>query len=72
MEVPIGPGDGAPSGIEPDKVRRKPRRATRPGTETAVILGSTSDDEDPSHQATGAEKVGPNDERLKRDVPPHW
>ena len=49
---------------------RVPRRATRVGTETSVLLGSTLDDVD-SAGVDAASSDG-NDQRLLRDVPPHW
>lgn len=52
---------------EPDEPtagrRRGPRRAVRRGTEQETVWGATADDEG-GH--------GSNDERLRRDVPPHW
>jgi hypothetical protein len=69
-------GQGVDRGQHPDSVggKRKPRRVIRLGTETSVVLGSTLDDADedallPNSVST---KGGANDERLKRDVPPHW
>jgi hypothetical protein len=43
--------------------RRGPRRAVRRGTERETVWGATTDDEG-EHDS--------NDERLRRDVPPHW
>ena len=51
--------------------RRAPRRAVRPGSgepDPAVALRS-DDDSDVGWQAVGDES---NDDRLRRDVPPHW
>lgn len=52
---------------EPDEPaagrRRGPRRAVRRGTERETVWGATTDDEG-GHDS--------NDERLRRDVPPHW
>lgn len=57
--------DPAPQDHRPDEaaVRRRPRRAVRRGTERETVWGATSDDE-AAHDS--------NDERLRRDVPPHW
>ncbi|TWH30943.1 hypothetical protein [Isoptericola variabilis] len=60
------PVDGASSPARPDasgRRRRGPRRAVRRGTEREPVLG-VSADERGGH--------GSNDERLERDVPPHW
>ncbi|MCK0118123.1 hypothetical protein MWU57_13880 [Isoptericola sp. S6320L] len=43
--------------------RRGPRRAVRRGSERETVWGATTDDEG-GHDS--------NDERLRRDVPPHW
>lgn len=43
--------------------RRGPRRAVRRGTEREAVPG-VSEDERGGHDS--------NDERLRRDVPPHW
>ena len=56
----------------PAEVKR-PRRAIRVGRETSVVLGSSADDLEPPAVADhGAAASNSNDERLKRDVPPHW
>ena len=48
----------------PDQpARRKHRRVVREGTEREQVAGVT-EDERGGH--------GDNDERLMRDVPPHW
>lgn len=62
------PGD-AVSPAEPDRPgapaarRRGPRRAVRRGSERETVWGVTADDEG-GHDS--------NDDRLRRDVPPHW
>ncbi|PFG44272.1 hypothetical protein ATJ88_2993 [Isoptericola jiangsuensis] len=43
--------------------RRRSRRVVRQGTETQTVWGVTGDD------AGGHDD---NDDRLRRDVPPHW
>jgi hypothetical protein len=43
--------------------RRGPRRAVRRGTEREAVLGVPEDERG---------SYGSNDERLRRDVPPHW
>ncbi len=43
--------------------RRGPRRAVRRGTEREDVPGPSADERG-GHE--------PNDERLRRDVPPHW
>lgn len=45
------------------RTRRGPRRAVRRGTEREQISGVPRDERG-GH--------GDNDERLRRDVPPHW
>ena len=52
-----GQSDGA------DVPRRRHRRVVRRGSEREDVAGVT-DDERGGH--------GDNDERLQRDVPPHW
>ena len=59
--------EGAPG--EVDGGRRGRRRVVRPGTERETVLGSTSDDVDSEAAERGDDS---NDERLRRDVPPHW
>jgi hypothetical protein len=58
--------------------RRGPRRAVRRGTERETVPGVSSD-ERPAGWGEGADggtapdaEHGSNDERLRRDVPPHW
>lgn len=64
--------------MEPDgaKERRRPRRAVRPGNEREAVPGVSADE-----QASGWSEARPdgatgdhgtNDERLLREVPPHW
>jgi len=59
-----------PSGADPDEPtpsptapRRRRRRVVRQGTERETVMGQTSDDRG-GHDD--------NDDRLLRDVPPHW
>ncbi|QFU99357.1 hypothetical protein KDY119_02886 [Luteimicrobium xylanilyticum] len=66
------PPDATPSGATDDGSqgrRSARRRVVRPGTERETVLGSTSDDVDPDSAEPGGDA---NDERLRRDVPPHW
>ncbi|MFE6971120.1 hypothetical protein [Isoptericola sp. NPDC057653] len=60
----------APSGADPDETtpsapapRRRRRRVVRQGTERETVMGQTADDRG-GHDD--------NDDRLLRDVPPHW
>ena len=66
-------GDGAhaetPCGDQA-RVRPKVRRARRPGTELPGDWEWVGRDERASEQAPAA--TGPNDERLRREKPPHW
>jgi hypothetical protein len=59
-DVPDVPDD--PTGTRVERPRR-PRRAVRRGAERETVWGATADDQD-DH--------GSNDDRLRRDVPPHW
>jgi hypothetical protein len=60
-QTPQVPDGGSPAERAPR--RRGPRRAVRRGTEREALPG-VSPDERGGHE--------PNDERLERDVPPHW
>ncbi|MFC8597881.1 hypothetical protein [Isoptericola sp. NPDC057191] len=47
--------------------RRRPRRrVVRQGTERETVMGQTADDR------AGHDDKDDNDDRLLRDVPPHW
>lgn len=65
------------SGEQSPGRRRGPRRAVRQGTERETVAGVSADElpdgwgEAGSGDRSGAE-FGSNDERLRRDVPPHW
>ncbi len=59
-EVPDG---ATPAAEERAPRRRRPRRVVRRGTEREAVLGVTADERG-GHE--------PNDDRLRRDVPPHW
>ena len=54
---------------------RRPRRAVRRGTETTSVPGASADErpagwgDDAAHPDAAA---GANDDRLLRDVPPHY
>ena len=62
------------SGTGPSRLRarRKGRRVVRPGVGgDPVVPGPSSDDSDVGwHEGSGANDS--NDDRLRRDVPPHW
>ena len=48
---------------------RRVKLTPAPGTDLEPVVG----DEDPDAAgATDAAATGPNDERLKRDIPPHY
>lgn len=53
-----------------DRGLRRHRRAVRLGAEREVVEGPSADE----HQAAWGEdqSSGSNDDRLRRDVPPHW
>ncbi|MFI2103131.1 hypothetical protein ACH436_07555 [Isoptericola sp. NPDC019693] len=57
-----GPEPGAPTDDATPRKRAR-RRVVRQGTERETVLGETADDRG-GHDD--------NDERLRRDVPPHW
>ncbi|MCA5892956.1 hypothetical protein LEP48_06255 [Isoptericola sp. NEAU-Y5] len=58
------PSDAGTAATTPVGARRRgPRRAVRKGTERESVPG-VARDERGGH--------GSNDERLRRDVPPHW
>ncbi|MFD6136199.1 hypothetical protein [Isoptericola sp. NPDC060257] len=60
--APAGPASGTPTG-EPTPRKRARRRVVRQGTERETVPGETADDRG-GHDD--------NDDRLLRDVPPHW
>jgi len=68
------PGGDQPSGAPAgrSRARRKGRRVVRPGVGgEPVVPGPSSDDSDIGwHEGSGANDS--NDDRLRRDVPPHW
>ncbi|GAA1988601.1 hypothetical protein GCM10009718_27710 [Isoptericola halotolerans] len=61
-ETPAVP-EGTPADAPRPPQRKAPRRAVRRGAEKETVWGVTADD-DGGHDS--------NDERLRRDVPPHW
>ena len=61
---PVEPSISDPSSLRP----RRPRRAVRPGREEPVH-SPTSDDAD---LGWGDAPVPDDDDRLRREVPPHW
>jgi len=58
-----GERDRDPAAPPSPAPRRRPRRAVRRGTEREDVPGVAADERG-GHD--------PNDERLRRDVPPHW
>ncbi|PPG23277.1 hypothetical protein [Rathayibacter toxicus] len=64
--------DSAPAGADrPLRRSRGGRRVTlppKPGTDSSPYNGLVSDQEAPSAHAD----TGPNDVRLREDVPPHY
>ena len=50
--------------------KRRAKLTPAPGT-TGEPVPADVNAEAPADEASGAEK-GPNDERMRRDVPPHW
>jgi len=50
--------------------KRRAKLTPAPGT-TGEPVPADVNTEAPADEASGAEK-GPNDERMRRDVPPHW
>ena len=50
--------------------RRKHRRVVRPGVGDPVIPARSADDSDVGWHEKAGDST--NDERLRRDVPPHW
>jgi len=51
---------------------RRVRLTPAPGTDPSPDLPRPSTEEATQAPAAGAEASGPNDERLLRDVPPHY
>ena len=62
-ETPRRPGPAAEPVTAEPAPRRRHRRVVRAGTETTDVSG-VAQDERGGH--------GENDERLLRDLPPHW
>ncbi|MCR2791641.1 hypothetical protein NQ156_01025 [Microbacterium sp. zg.Y625] len=50
---------------------RRAKLTPAPGT-SAEPVPADGDGPDPAPPATGAAASGPNDEQLRRDVPPHY
>lgn len=56
-----------------DPIPRRPRRAVRPGTERDGVEGPSSDETAEGWNEGGSDARGEsNDDRLRRDVPPHY
>lgn len=71
-----GTGSGGDPGGSARTRRRGARRVVRAGNEREVVLGVSADERadgwgDAPADGAGGEQ-GSNDERLLRDVPPHW
>ncbi len=49
---------------------RRVRLTPAPGTSAEPVAGDES--ADPGRAAASAASTGPNDERLRQDVPPHY
>ncbi|WP_435298456.1 hypothetical protein [Timonella sp. A28] len=54
----------------PQGKKRTHRRVVRQGTEREAIFGVSTDEKDDAQSNTSTDNG--NDERLLRDVPPHW
>ncbi|RYV50392.1 hypothetical protein [Pengzhenrongella frigida] len=63
------PPDPATPTDAPGPGRRKRRRVVRPGVGDATPGQSTDDTDVGWHESSGDSS---NDDRLRRDVPPHW
>jgi hypothetical protein len=50
---------------------RRARLTPAPGTSAEPVPADEVPDEDVADEASGASE-GPNDARMRRDVPPHW
>lgn len=68
------PDEGASFEQTAAPVRKKHRRVVRKGKEREVIFGVTNDEIELTNRpsSTGPRDPNSNDERLLRDVPPHW
>ena len=73
-ETAAEPGPAPGAAAEPNAGtgrRRKRRRVVRPGVGgDPVIPARSADDSDVGWHQTAGDST--NDERLRRDVPPHW
>ncbi|WP_265522613.1 hypothetical protein [Oerskovia flava] len=67
---PSEPGRAAGSGRR--EIPRRPRRVVRRGTETSAVDGASGDERGTWGESGPVDGSGANDERLRRDVPPHW
>lgn len=72
MRAPDSGHNGVVDPVDPSRARR-PRRVVRLGAEQAAV-GGMSSDETPQGwgDGTGEDTSDSNDERLRRDVPPHY
>lgn len=72
----MSPGESTGSGDERQRVvrvpgRRRAKLTPAPGT-TSEPAPTDEDETDASAEASGSRPSGPNDDRLRRDVPPHY
>ncbi|NYE19637.1 hypothetical protein [Microbacterium immunditiarum] len=70
------PRESTGSGDERQRVvrvpgRRRAKLTPAPGT-TSEPVPTDEDETDASAEASGSRPSGPNDDRLRRDVPPHY
>jgi len=69
----VAGADSAADSAAVASTRKKHRRVVRKGTEREAVFGVTNDElELISRGVQGAADPNSNDERLLRDVPPHW
>jgi len=51
---------------------RRARLTPAPGTSPEPVPADVMPDDAEADEAPGGAASGPNDERMRRDVPPHW
>ncbi|MFB8230140.1 hypothetical protein [Cellulosimicrobium sp. NPDC055967] len=76
MSTTSDPSPDRPNDVPDGAVRRRrPRRAVRRGTESEIVSGVSADERSEGwgdEAAPGRGGRGENDDRLLRDVPPHY